>query len=204
MIKQPLIRNRSIKPKSIPLYSFPCKAKSSFILFIKQFQKMILVTITLFSFYKSGGQDTLYWSPHYKLTWNDFKGKTDKTRKNYAITSSGISYSFHHTDTTFTYQAVAFFDRKKSWKKGTAHKNILEHEQGHFDITEIFARKLKNQLKEVQPKRKTVEAVVTRIAEKIISEKNDYQKKYDLETSFGMNSEAQKKWELIIKKQLGL
>ncbi len=83
-----------------------------------------------------------------------------------------------------------------------AGTGILKHEQGHFDITEIFARKLHASIGNLKPSKKTIEKNVSQLAEKIIQQKNDFQKKYDAETNFGMNKEAQKIWEKIIEKEL--
>jgi hypothetical protein len=149
-------------------------------------------------------QDTLHWRKDYKLTWADFKGKPDSASRNLAISSTGISYSCRYSDTAFRYFAIAFLDRNKSWKKHLAGISILKHEQGHFDITEIFARKLYSAIGDLQPSKKTIEKTVSRLAEKIIQQKNDFQKKYDTETNFGMNKEAQARWESMIEKELEL
>ena len=171
---------------------------------IRYFSRALLFTVMICAGNQAYAQDTLHWRKDYKLTWADFKGKPDSTSRNLAISSTGIAYSFRYSNTAFSYSAIAFLDRNKSWKKQLAGIHILKHEQGHFDITEIFARKLYTAIGNLQPSKKTIEKNVSRLAETIIRQKNDFQKKYDTETNFGMNKEAQAKWETMIEKELEL
>ncbi|CAN5479235.1 hypothetical protein BH10BAC3_BH10BAC3_32280 [soil metagenome] len=166
------------------------------------FSNALLLVVLICAGNEVQAQDTLQWGNDNKLTWGDFKGRADSTSRNLAISSTGIAYSFRYSDTGFTYNTIAFFDRNKSWKKQLAGTGILKHEQGHFDITEIFARKLHAYFGNLKPSKKTIEKNVSQLAEKIIQQKNDFQKKYDAETNFGMNKEAQARWETIIEKEL--
>ncbi len=44
---------------------------------------------------------------------------------------------------------VAFFDRQRSWVKNEAKLDyVLRHEQGHFDIFEVYTRKIRKALSE--------------------------------------------------------
>jgi len=151
---------------------------------------------------KAFAQDTIYWSPGYKLQWTDFKGTPDNTVEYAAITESGIAYSYSYTGTSFTFKVVAFFAKYKSWKTEKVNSNTLKHEQGHFDITEIFAQKLKTELKKLIPKRITLENDMAILFKKILSEKEEMQKRYDAETQFGTNQVIQVKWLDKIHEQL--
>ena len=163
----------------------------------------LTVTIVLILFITQlKAQDTLHWSATNTLTWSDFKNEPDTSKRYLAITSTGISYSVHYSEDTFQYKIAAYFNRNRSWKKPSADDKTLRHEQGHFDITEIYARKLEAMLKRLNPGRDAVKKTMDKLSENINSEKNDYQKKYDTETVFGTNAVMQQKWEENIKTQL--
>ena len=71
---------------------------------------------------------------------------------------------------------------------------ILAHEQGHFDITEIFARRLHEALQNYQFNRRTFKKDIAQIYHSIVSEKEDYQKNYDAETDHSRNRKVQYDW----------
>ncbi len=146
----------------------------------------------------------IYWKLTYKLKWSDFQGQPDTTVEYAAITSSGIKYPYLFNDSSFTFEVFAFFDKQESWKKKLVDSYILEHEQLHFDITELFARKLKEKLCKLIPKRKSIQSDIQSIANKIIQEKDDMQNLYDRETNFSQNVKQQVKWKQKIRLELKL
>jgi hypothetical protein len=102
--------------------------------------------------------DTIKWSPDNKLNVNDFKKLTsgNTTLKydslNYklvAYSSVAIGYSFKVEKGKLLFDAFAVFVRSRSWMK-EPNEAVLKHEQGHFDITEIYARKLEQAVGEVK------------------------------------------------------
>lgn len=147
-------------------------------------------------------QDTLFWSPGYKLAWMDFKGKPGPASRHLATTFSGIAYTYRLSNKAITYKVVAFFDRNKSWKKPAVTDEILRHEQGHFDITQIFARKLEKEFANLAAPHKITGKQLEVIAEKIIKDKNACQQLYDTETGFGRKLMEQQRWEKLIASQL--
>ena len=147
-------------------------------------------------------QDIIKWSPTYKLQWKDFWGTPDTTMESVAVTSSGISCKSLFTDTSFTFTVFAFFDKGKSWKKEAVNVKILKHEQGHFDITEIFSRKLKIELGKIVPYRSSVQSTVNAAFENINQARDQMQDRYDKETDYGRNSIAQRRWSKFIRAEL--
>ncbi|MBX9449849.1 MAG: hypothetical protein KL787_09070 [Taibaiella sp.] len=87
--------------------------------------------------------DTLHWSKDRKLTWDDFQGIPDTTSTGMAGTSSGfVTKSKYTSDSTISIVVSAVFYKKESWVKAEFKDSAtLNHEQGHFDIAEVYARK---------------------------------------------------------------
>ena len=71
---------------------------------------------------------------------------------------------------------------------------ILTHEQGHFDIAEIFARKLNKLMKEYNFDWNTYRQDLKKIYQDVLDEKEDMQNKYDEETNHSINKEKQEEW----------
>jgi len=76
------------------------------------------------------------------------------------------------------------------------------HEQGHFDITEIYARKLDNALREYNFNPKRFKTDLDEIYKDIMEEKEELQNQYDLETDYSRSKEKQAEWLKKIQKEL--
>ena len=103
-------------------------------------------------------EDTLHWSKDRKLTWDDFKGLPDSNSTGMAGTSSGFFYySYYNSDTTLEFKVNTIFFKKYSWVKTEyMDSETLNHEQRHFDISEIYAQKLRHAFKNYKLNKTTV------------------------------------------------
>jgi len=133
------------------------------------------------------------WSNARKLTWNDFQGKPNDESDNAALTSSNINFQFGYGSAGFNYTISCRFDKNQSWVK-VKSDHVLAHEQGHFDIAEIHARKLNKALKEYKYNRNTVSQDVNKIYEDIMKKHHETQSIYDKETDHSRNSAKQEEW----------
>jgi predicted secreted Zn-dependent protease len=79
---------------------------------------------------------------------------------------------------------------------------ILGHEQGHFDIAEIYIRKLYQAVKQYTFNKKTYKTELRDIYQRIAKEKDSFQNEYDAATHHSINVEQQKIWEAKIKATL--
>lgn len=147
------------------------------------------------------------WKDTYRLTWNDFKAKPKYNVNAVATTASGITFGFsiRESDTrviSFSTEVHAHFYPDQSWcKPESVNDHVLGHEQLHFDITELFARKFRKRISLL----KTTNDVAKRLREihkNINKELAAFQDKYDAETDFSRNIEVQLQWEVFIEKEL--
>jgi hypothetical protein len=142
------------------------------------------------------------WKADYKLMWDDFKAPPDKNSPNAAETSTAIKFDFSYDGSNLKYHITCQFDKNKSWGR-VKIDYILSHEQGHFDIAEIFARKLNKSLKEY-----TVGNVgnlnkeVNKIYDNTMHQLHNMQVAYDTETNFSINKARQEEWLKKISSEL--
>jgi len=142
------------------------------------------------------------WNADRKLTWDDFKAKPDKNSPNAALTGTNIKFNFSYSsDKGFRFHISCQFDKNSSWGR-IKTDYILSHEQGHFDIAEIYARKLFKALKEYRPDVDKANKEVNKIYEKIMNELHDAQLQYDRETNFSINKPEQNRWLIKISDEL--
>lgn len=152
-------------------------------------------------------EDSKLWTSTTQLQWSDFIGKPEPKQNVVAITASGITFGYSVTksetkieEANFTIEA--HFYPEHSWcLKDKIDDNILNHERFHFNLTELFARKLRKQIAETNFTL-NLKAEADAIYNNINKELQAMQKQYDAETNFSINVAAQKQWQAKIEKQL--
>lgn len=135
------------------------------------------------------------WSKDYKLKWNDFKGSPDINTSASASTGTLISYILIPiSDSTCKAKIFSYFLKNSSWTFTKTNKLLLKHEQGHFDIAELFARTFRSKVEGKIFSFRTASLDVATYLVKILEEKDRYDELYDKETEHSINEERQSYW----------
>ncbi len=147
---------------------------------------------------QSNKEELLDWSDTRKLTWADYKANPDPDSDAAASTTTYLVIDYNITSRSFSYKIESRFSKTHSWG---LHKTeyILSHEQGHFDIAEIFARKLNKKMSEYNFNNKTYQKNLQKIYDEVTKEKEDLQNNYDNETNHSIRKEEQAQWLKKIK-----
>ncbi|MDA0197654.1 MAG: hypothetical protein OT643_02615 [Bacteroidetes bacterium] len=143
------------------------------------------------------------WDLNDPLVWDDFKGEPTNDKRIAALTYSAIIYSYFCDSTKYLNCTVkATFKPDLSWVRNEAKtKDVLAHEQLHFDITEYFARKLRLHLLNKQfACNDTLQLVAE--ANLILDQWRAYDKEYDHQTHFSHHKEMQNIWASKVAKNL--
>lgn len=141
----------------------------------------------------------IYWAGDTELSWQDFNGKPNNTHSFDAETNWAVEYSCGFSNDTLSFTLKCYFDKNGSWvKKGKETGVLLNHERMHFDLGEVYARKLRKTLLEYAYNRKTIDKDIQNLYNKMFAECQVAQKKYDKETDHSKNKDKQKKWDAQI------
>ena len=133
------------------------------------------------------------WLAERRLTWEDYQCDPVRNTDAVASTSTSLGISYQVINSQLTYHITCGFSKVKSW--GLVKTNyILAHEQGHFDITEIFARKLYEALQKYTFNRRTFRRDINEIYQSVVRQKEDFQEMYDGETDHSRNRKIQNEW----------
>ena len=169
--------------------------------------KHLIICLTFFFFSQNPNEESMTWSELRRLTWTDFKGDVNPNSDAVALTASGIIFGFSVSTSgsrivDYSTSVDAHFYPNKSWyNKEEADDYILEHEQLHFDITELYTRKFRERLTKLsvnQNIRKQLKQLHTSINEEL----NETQKRYDEQSVHSINTEVQKQWRELITSEL--
>jgi len=144
---------------------------------------------------------TISWTPARRLMWDDFLCEPQHEGDAVASTSTSLGLSYQVRDNQLTFHITCDFSKEKSW--GLLKTDyILAHEQGHFDITEIHARKLYEALYQYQFNPSTFKKDISEIYSRIVKEKEDMQEGYDGITDHSRKRGLQMEWLEKINKLL--
>ncbi|MEK6477094.1 hypothetical protein WJR50_06155 [Catalinimonas sp. 4WD22] len=135
------------------------------------------------------------WQP---LNWNDFQGFAKPFSKWGAAISSNVYLEFDTVDQL--YIAYAGQNNQYSWvKTSSVNSNssdyMLNHEQYHFNVTELHARMLNRYL--VENPNEAEERYLTKLAD-IRAQLNQMQDNYDNASDHGSTVHMQRRWEYQI------
>lgn len=154
--------------------------------------------------------DTLYWSPDRQVTWDDFTGTMPGMNAYAAYTHTLITFGYTLTingDTVqpqFTIRCA--FIRSLSWvnrsRPEALSEELLSHEQLHFDIAELTARRLKEELAAKTFYRTSYQTEITALYRKVIEDGDQLQRSYDKETRHGVDKIRQEEWKTEIHRKL--
>ena len=162
---------------------------------------VIFLAVANLSLAQSKDEELLNWSASRKLTWKDFTASPDRTSSNAALTSSSINVEFGYNKSGLTYTIKCRFNKNLSWGR-IKNDYILAHEQGHFDISELYARMLYKSLKEYSFNSRTVNKDINDLYNAMMKEHRDMQQLYDLETDHSRDASQQDRWEIKISELL--
>ena len=148
------------------------------------------------------------WTEERKLIWEDFKGmpKTALYPNAAALTYCGFAVQTA-TVTMFSKPrifTVNTFTTNLSWVlPGQKDRtDLLEHEQGHFDLSEIYTRKLREQLEERKMTSFNLTTEANTIFKDVYAQYLDRQELYEKETQNGLYPIKQHEWTRVIGMEL--
>ncbi len=152
-----------------------------------------LLILSLTSFSQGNEEELISWNEEKKLNWADYKGTAKPGTDAAASTATYLGIEYNFNSKGFGYKITCSFSKTKSWG---LHKTdyILGHEQGHFDIAEIFARKLNKSMSVYKFNKNSFTEDLRKIYETITSEKEEMQNDYDSDTNHSIDKEKQKEW----------
>lgn len=162
---------------------------------------LAFITLPILGICQGEAEELLDWKNTKKLSWADYKGEPVAGSDAAAATTTYLGIEYQIDDKGFTYKIQCRFSKTKSWGRSRT-VYILEHEQGHFDIAEIFARKLNKNMGEYKFNKSSFRTDLRSIYDAVALEKENFQNQYDLETDHSRKKEQQEAWNGKIKQLL--
>jgi len=167
--------------------------KTSFIFFV--------FTVLSTAVFAQESRSMLEWNEFYRLSWSDFEGAPVEGTFGDAGTAVHIKAKPYYSGDALKYDVYAYFNRAKSWARDTS-ASLLAHEQLHFHIAELYARKIRKKIAALSAAGNNDIEVYNSAIRKILQESNEVDEQYDLETLHGALPKKQAAWEKKVHEEL--
>ena len=157
---------------------------------------------------RAWAQDTVYWHPDRPLTWAQFRGVPPAAPGPLAAESRcALAYSGsargQNGKLRFDLRVRTYFLPADSWVRPDRRTaRLLAHEQLHFDIAELYARRLHQQFDRATFTAQNYAARSRKVFEENWRAYQAYQRQYDAETDHGLKTEAQARWQITVARAL--
>ncbi|MES2426183.1 MAG: hypothetical protein V4560_04390 [Bacteroidota bacterium] len=167
--------------------------------------KHFLLLLLFGSIYLSANAQ-IKWDADKPLKWSDFSAVDDDQNPSVAYTNCRTTYTYAMLPPAdsykFNFKIDSWFDKAASWVKSSKkNKFLLQHEQVHFDIHELHARKLMQAFK-AKTYTANYNEEIKAIYDSIQKEEQEMQMRYDTQS---MRSNAQDEisvWSFSIRGQI--
>lgn len=157
---------------------------------------------------QAAGDGLLVWSAKDRPEWEDFRGNPRLGTPTAAETSSGVTYVVQCRGRRLGFAVLATFSPTESWVRPDIPGNprggpqSLRHERTHFDLTELFARRLRRALSGLERACPDPRDHARRVFDRLAEGSRREQERYDSETAHGMARDAQARWERQVRDSL--
>jgi hypothetical protein len=153
--------------------------------------------------FKQENKDDLVWKSDRKLKWDNFKADPNPNSDTAAAVTCVIRADYHSKKDTLFVSIRAVLIQTQSWyKKKYKIPSVLQHEQIHFDVAELYARNLRKKIMSLKTQKLKAVYELNALTATNDQERNLYQDLYDNETDNGRNKKKQVEWEKIVAKEL--
>ena len=173
------------------------KQKTHFFSFI-----ITLLSISI-SDSRCNNKEHITWKDEKQLKWDYFQNDRPHGEDTSATSSIRISLQYEAGDRLKWFVAECLFLKKGSFVGSRKTDYILKHEQGHFDIGEIYTRLLRKEILIIGKGdnmniSKRIDSLTNKIKKLLLQE----QLLYDSETKNSLDTIKQKYWDERLRKGL--
>lgn len=143
------------------------------------------------------------WHSKNTVTIESFKGSPQEESPYSAKSYCNIEYNAKVKKGVLMVEVIAEFDNKRSWLiEDEFSRKVVAHENGHFNLVEIYARKFRKAVSEATFTKENYEAKLAKLSKEMDKKLQIIQASYDGQSDHGVNTFQQIEWNKRIAAQL--
>ncbi len=137
----------------------------------------------------------ILWQEEQKLKWTDFEGKPEFFSDYSAVSATYVQITHGCSEAgKFAYHVKTAFVKDQSWTRDKHSKDLLEHEQVHFDLTEYYARVMRFQVEQLKDPCGMPLEELKAVTGQVYRELELAHMLYDMQTKHGLDEKNQEVW----------
>ena len=136
------------------------------------------------------------WSDDLFMSWKDyrFRGRRFSEDSGMALTSVIHSVRGGIIGNEPRFEVKVLFVKKDSWTTDSTSITLLAHEKLHFDIAELYGRKIRKQIDELFQSGERDLKIYNQYVKQLLADFKRFSQNYDRETRHGKDFDEQKAW----------
>lgn len=159
-------------------------------------------TLTAQSFLEVDTTEYIEWQEERPLGWSDYQFKRMASKEAYALTTVFHSIRGGMKKGKPNFQVRVLYVKKESWTTNNTSSALLNHEKLHFDLAELYGRKMRRQIEILGRRGEKSMKVYKANIEELLNAFNRRSLDYDKETDHGKLAEPQLEWHDYISSEL--
>ena len=166
------------------------------------FITMCTATYTVTAQEKKPRPSLIEWNADRPLLWKDYAYIHLRREGKMAMTSVKHTVKGYMRSGVPEFDIKVVFETNNSWTTDTTNVELLEHERLHFDIAELFRRKIQDKITLLQKDKEKSAPVYRAEIKAVLKEFNLFSRKYDKESRNGNDKEEQERWQEMVAELL--
>lgn len=148
--------------------------------------------------------ENIEWQEASRLDWQDYELRNSKSdgESMFALTKVFHSVRGGMKAGKPNFQVKVLFVKKGSWTTTYANSRLLAHEQLHFDLAELYGRKLRSTIASLGRQEIQDLKIYKARIERLLDEFKSKSLSYDEETIHGRIPEKQQEWQAYVAHEL--
>lgn len=144
------------------------------------------------------------WSDDLYMSWKDyrFRGRRHTEESGMALTSVIHSVRGGIIGDEPRFEVKVLFVKKDSWTTDSTSITLLAHEKLHFDIAELYGRKIRKQIDELFRNGERDLKIYNKYVKLLLADFKRFSQDYDRETRHGKDFDEQKAWFEVVYSEL--
>lgn len=147
--------------------------------------------------------DSICWDRNRTLKWSDFQGPPDTVMSiGLAGCGAALQVAGYWDKGLPNFLVTNYFKKNSSWTVDTTSSYLLQHEQLHFDIAEVHARKIRKAVDSLRSEGIRNFDPYSDAIQYLLNRKNEINSLYDEETGHSVYRDKQEEWNQKVRDEL--
>ena len=138
----------------------------------------------------------LEWSDDLYVSWKDYQFREQLLADDVGMALTSVIHSVRGgiIKGAPKFEVKVLFVKKDSWTTDSTSITLLAHEKLHFDIAELYGRKIRKQIDELIKRGERDLKIYNKNVKQLLGDFKRYSHNYDKETRHGKDFDKQKRW----------